>query len=266
MEFKEIIYTVEDQVATITLNRPQAMNAITPEMCDEWVKALESAQWDPDVRAIVVTGAGRAFCGGANPRRINVERQGMREGKEPPLTQPAAMAAKILQAVQVVDKPYIAAVNGAAAGGGLDLVCAADIRFASDRARFVSAYIRMGTTPGGGGAWFLPRLIGLANAYEMLWTGKVIDAQEAYRIGLVSRVVPNDELMPVTRDFAVQLAKGPTVAIRMAKRLVRRCMFLDLPAAMQATDEMGYITRNTDDAQEGPRAWVEKREPVFKGR
>ncbi len=266
MDFKEIIYTVEDQVATITLNRPQALNALTPEMAEEWTKALEMAQWDPDVRAIILTGAGRAFCGGANPRRINVERQGMREGKEPPLSQPNVMASRVLQAVQGVDKPYIAAVNGAAAGGGLDLVCAADIRIASDRARFVSAYIRMGNVPGGGGAWLLPRLVGLANAYELIWTGKVIDAQEAYRIGLVSRVVPSDDLMPVTRDFALQLAKGPTVAIRMSKRLVRRCMFLDLPAALQATDEMSHITRTTDDAQEGPRAWVEKREPVFKGR
>ncbi|MDO8532371.1 MAG: enoyl-CoA hydratase-related protein [Dehalococcoidia bacterium] len=266
MEFKDIIYTVEDQVATITLNRPQAMNSLTREMAEEWAKALEMSQWDPDVRAIVVTGAGRAFCGGANPRRIVAERQGMREGKEPPLSQPAAMASRIMQAVQVVDKPYIAAVNGAAAGGGLDLICAADIRFASDRARFASAYIRMGNIPGGGGAWFLPRLVGLANAYELMWTGKVIDAQEAYRIGLVSRVVPNDELMPVTHDFAMQLAKGPTVAIRMTKRLVRRCMFLDLPAALQTTEEARHLATATDDAQEGPRAWVEKREPIFKGR
>ncbi|MBI4307842.1 MAG: enoyl-CoA hydratase/isomerase family protein [Chloroflexi bacterium] len=266
MDFKEIIYSVADSVATITLNRPQAMNSLTHEMAEEWAKALEMAQWDVNVRAVIVTGAGRAFCGGANPRRIAADREQAIQAKPPPLSQPMGLLYTVHQAVQTVDKPYIAAVNGGAAGGGMDMACAADIRFASDRAKFTTAYVRMGNVPGGGGAWFLPRLVGLPNAYELIWTGKVIDAQEAYRIGLVSRVVPHDDLMAVTREFAVQLAKGPTVTIRLAKRLVRQCAFLDLPAALQATEEMAHIARSTEDAQEGPRAWLEKREPVFKGR
>ena len=266
MDFAEILYSVQDDVATITLNRPQAMNSLTPEMADEVVRALETAQWDVNVRAIVITGAGRAFCAGANPRRIAADREQALQAQPPPLSQPAGLLYKVHRVVHTMDKPLIAAVNGAAAGGGLDLACAADIRFASDRAKFASAFVRMGNVPAAGGAWFLPRMVGLANAYELIWTGKVVDAQEAYRIGLVSRVVPHDELMAATQEFALQLARGPTVAIRLAKRLVRRCAFLDLPAALQATEEMAHITRSTEDAQEGPRAWAEKRTPIYKGK
>ena len=263
MEFRDIIYTKDNEgVATITLNRPQTLNALTDRMRDEWVAAIEDAKADDNVRVLVVTGIGRAFCSGANPREL--DRRIQDDSESTGIRRTGRW--DIPEALAEFDKPYIGAINGPAAGGGMDLASMCDIRIASDQARFGMRYIRMGTTPGMAGGYFLPRIIGNARACELIWTGRMIDAEEALRIGYVSKVVPHDQLMPATREFALQLAKGPAVAIRLSKRLIYDCWDMGLKQALKAHDEAQAITRATEDAKEGPRAWVEKREPNFKGR
>jgi 2-(1,2-epoxy-1,2-dihydrophenyl)acetyl-CoA isomerase len=261
MEFKDILYTKEDGIATITLNRPQTLNAVTSGMHHEWIKAIEDAARDDEVRVLVVTGAGRAFCAGGNPRAIDHMRQApvKREVIE---DVPQGLA----RAVMALEKPYIGAINGAAVGGGMDSASMCDIRIASDRARFSMAFVRMGVIPATGGCYFLPRIVGIANACELIWTGRMMDAQEALRMGYVSKVVPHDELETATKELATQLAKGPAVAIRMAKRLIYRSLELDLNKALYDHDLAMLVVASTEDAKEGPRAWVEKREPIFKGR
>ena len=261
MEFRDILYTKEDGIATITLNRPQALNALTATMAREWMMALMDAANDDQVKAVVLTGAGRAFCAGRD----------MRYGEDE--VKPFSFSTKekhgkmnIDSALAALDKPYIGAINGAAVGGGMDYASMCDIRIASERAKFSMAYVRMGLTPGAGGGYFLPRIVGIANACELIWTGRMIDAQEALRIGYVSKVVAHDELEAATKELATRLAKGPAIAIRLAKRLIYRCLELDLAKAIEEHQKAMLIALNTEDAKEGPRAWIEKREPIFKGR
>lgn len=266
MKFEDIIYTKEEGIATITLNRPQALNALTDTMQREWLEAIRDATYDDEVKVLVVTGAGRAFCAGANPRALEQAKQFesmnfmerkdmMREG-----------IYGIARLLQDLDKPYIGAINGPAVGGGMDFASMCDIRIASDRARFSMGYVRMGVIPAGGGCYFLPRILGVAKACELIWTGRMIDAEEALRIGYVSKVVPHDELEAQTKELATQLAKGPTVAIRLAKRLIYRCLELDMAKALEDHLQAMLIIHETEDAKEGPRAWIEKREPLFRGR
>lgn len=271
MELKDILYTKEDGIATITLNRPQALNAVTPRMHQEWTEAIGDAKLDPQVKVLIVTGAGRVFCAGGNLRLM------VPKDLDPNSPTGAASLTErrnyLRQTAQLVsralsdfDKPYIGAINGAAAGGGMDMASLCDIRIASEQARFSMAYIRMGMTPVNGGCYLLPRIIGIARACELIWTGRTIDAEEALRIGYVSRVVPHDELMPATRELALQLAKGPSVAIQLSKRLIYHCLNLDFLSAIEAHEWTMKLADHTEDAKEGPRAWAEKREPQFKGR
>jgi len=266
MELRDILYTREDGIATITLNQPQTLNALTTRMQQEWIRAIEDAANDDEVRVLVVTGAGRAFCAGANPRALDHVRQ----KQTSPMTRRRDLldegSQSMARAVMDLGKPYIGSINGAAVGGGMDLASMCDIRIASDRAKFSMAFVRMGVIPASGGCYFLPRIVGIANACELVWTGRMIDAQEALRMGYVSKVVPHDELAMATKELATQLAKGPAVAIRMAKRLIYRSLELDLNKALEDHDLAMLIVESTEDAKEGPRAWVEKREPIFKGR
>jgi 2-(1,2-epoxy-1,2-dihydrophenyl)acetyl-CoA isomerase len=264
MSYSDIIYHKEDGIATITLNRPESMNALTDKMQEEWLVALEDASQDDEVKVVVVTGAGRAFCAGMNPRQLRDTHEAMAGEAEPNAVRDDLYA--LHHALKGLDKPYIGAINGPAAGGGMDYASMCDIRIASERARFSMAYVRMGLVPGGGGAYFLPKILGVAKACELIWTGDTIGAEEALRIGYVSKVVPHDELMLATLEFASRLVKGPSVAIQLAKRLIYQCLDLDLTSALKAHREAQFIAANTEDAQEGPRAWAEKREPIFKGR
>ncbi len=267
MEYEQIVYEKAEGVATITLNRPERMNAFTPRMLDEWLDALQGAHLDPDVRAVVVTGAGRGFCTGADvsagaagslmdrSRSLVDNRNFLRDSVQ-----------RIPRLVSLMEKPYIAAVNGAAVGAGMDMASMCDIRFAADTARFGMTYVRMGIVPGDGGCYYLPRIVGLARALDLIWTGRLIDAQEALAMGYVSAVVPGDQLLDHTREYALKLARGPAVAIQQSKRLVYRSLDLDADAALDLAQQAMFICQNTEDAREGPRAFVEKREPQFKGR
>jgi enoyl-CoA hydratase/carnithine racemase len=270
MEFEQILYEKSDGVATITLNRPERMNAFTPVMIREWAEALEDARVDGDVRAVIVTGAGRGFCAGADLRGESGVAESARRD-----TPPSAAELRnwlrdsvhyVPRAVALLDKPYIAAVNGAAVGAGMDMASMADLRIVSDQARFAMSYVKVGLVPGDGGCYYLPRIVGLAKALELIWTGDFFDGEEAVRIGYASKCVPADELLPAARELAMRISQGPSVAIQLAKRLVYRSYNAGVEEALEAADQAMAMVRATEDAREGPRAFAEKRAPVFKGR
>jgi len=267
MTYEQITYDKADGIATITLNRPERMNAFTPQMLDEWYVALLDAHTDADVRVVVLTGAGRGFCAGAD----------LSGGKGVSLLHRTASQVdnrnflrdsvqRIPRLVSIMEKPYVAAVNGAAVGAGMDMASMCDMRFAADSARFGMTYVRMGLIPGDGGCYLLPRIVGMAKALDLIWSGRIVDAQEALSMGYVSAVVPTDDLMDYTREYATRLAKGPAVAIQQAKRLAYRSQELSLDAALDLAQQAMFIAQSTEDSREGPRAFVEKRDPQFKGR
>jgi 2-(1,2-epoxy-1,2-dihydrophenyl)acetyl-CoA isomerase len=268
MEFEQIRYDKSEGIATITLNRPERMNAFTPKMLDEWLAALQDAHLDGETRVIVLTAEGRGFCTGMDVR-AQAQGQGL-------LPQDRSLAEgrndlrdtvqRIPRFVAQMDKPYIAAVNGAAVGAGMDMASMCDIRIAANTARFGMTYARMGLIPGDGGCYYLPRIVGVARALDLIWTGRLFDAEEALRIGYISNVVPAAELSAYSRDYALKLAKGPAVAMQLAKRLVYRSLDVGVDQALEMAQQAMTIAQSTEDAREGPRAFVEKREPRFTGR
>jgi 2-(1,2-epoxy-1,2-dihydrophenyl)acetyl-CoA isomerase len=262
VDFKEILYTKKEGIATITLNRPQVLNAFSPTMLDEWVAALEDAKYDDDVRVVVVTGAGRGYCSGADVKAM---------ASGAPIVSGGRYAARLgvqrlPRAVESLDKPYIAAVNGPAVGGGFDTASMADVRIAADTATFSINHLRIAGLSADGGYYFLTRILGITRTLELVFTYRFFDAQEALRIGYVSRVVPVAELPQATWELASQIAKGPPVTMQLAKRLIYRCLDMGLDEHLEDVEAAIQINRHTEDAKEGPQAWTEKRAPVFKGR
>ncbi|MBI4301626.1 MAG: enoyl-CoA hydratase/isomerase family protein [Chloroflexi bacterium] len=264
MEYETILYTKDEGIATITLNRPETLNAFNAAMLDEWYQAIEDARDDPKVRVVVVTGAGRGFCSGIDIR-AREEGIGPTGDSLPYVRRNWARNKlhKIPRALESLDKPYIASINGAAIGGGMEAASMADIRIASDRARFGMQFTRRGLVPGDGGCYWLPRIVGTAKALELIWANEIIDAQEALRIGYVSQVLPHDELAAATKELALKLAKGSAVAIQMAKRLLYQCLDLDLDKALELHEQMSLVVSTSPDVEEGARSWAEKREPEF---
>jgi 2-(1,2-epoxy-1,2-dihydrophenyl)acetyl-CoA isomerase len=257
-----LLYDVQDGVATITLNRPEQRNAFTLEMLDLWAEALRDARTNDAVQAVVVTGAGQAFCAGGDVG--GMANRGPLNALEH--KQALELVHRIPLALDELDKPVIAAINGAAVGAGCDMALMCDLRFMAEGARLSEGYVRVGLIPGDGGTYFLPRLVGTAKALELLWSGDFVDAQEALRLGIVNQVVPAEKLLPTVYDFAGRLAKGPAVAIRTIKRAVYQGMRMDLRTHLDLiSSHMGFI-RQTEDHREGARAFVEKRPPEFKGR
>ena len=270
MEYQDISFEVRDRIATITLNRPERMNSFSPALLENWADAIGRAAEDDDVRVVVVTGAGRAFCAGADLKARAEENAVLASSNE----QTPAMRRNSLrhsvhrvpQALQYLDKPYIAAVNGPAVGAGMDMASMADLRFASDQARFGMAYVRVGLVPGDGGAWLLPRLVGLQKALELIWSGELFDAQEALAIGYVTRVVPHDSLLDEVYEYAEKLASGPPITMQLAKRLIYRGLDTPFMEALDAAQAAMTIVQTSEDSKEGPKAFAEKRQPVFQGR
>ncbi len=287
MDFKEIIYDKSEGIATITLNRPERMNAFTDVMLKEWAAALEDARIDRDVRVVILTGNGRGFCAGADLRGGTALGEGAWAGSPadshgPPAvgaatTPPLPTAADrrnwlrdgvhyVPRAVQLLDKPYIAAVNGAAVGAGMDMASMADLRIVSESSKFAMSYVKVGLIPGDGGCYLLPKIVGVAKALELIWTGDFFDGAEAVRIGYATKCVPANDLMSTTRELALRLANGPAVAMQLAKRLVYRGLTADWQEAFEQAGTAMSIAQSTEDAREGPRAFVENRPPKFQGR
>ena len=256
-----ILYEVKDFVATIVLNRPEAMNSLDPESLAELNNAFEIANRDESVRVVVLTGNGdKAFCTGSDLKKTMPPKESFAEltfGKPRWLYPFAGME---------IDKPMICAVNGFALAGGMELALACDIRIASSNAQFGQSEVCVGSIPAAGGTQRLPRMVGMSDAMLMMLTGDRVDAQTALRIGLVSRVVPLESLMDEAMKIARRIADNAPLAVRAVKRLVRDGLDLPLLTAIQAEQFALGLLRDTEDRLEGRRAFQEKRKPVFAGK
>ena len=263
MEYECLIYSVSNNVATLTLNRPERLNALGGTLREDIYDGLMTAHNDESVRVIVITGAGRGFCSGGDVKAMNErnkEKAGSAlEDKIDPLRD------QIVLALRDTPKPVIAAVNGPAAGAGMNLALACDIRIASSAAIFGETFVKRGLHVDWGGTYFLPRLVGMARACEMIFTGETVDAETALEYGIVSQVVSPDDLMDTVGDLAGKIAAGPPIAIRLAKRAMYKSLDSDLRGALEFETYAQNICAQTKDSKEGISAFVEKRAPTFNG-
>ena len=258
--YKTLIYEKKENIGLLTINRPEKLNAISNELISELKKLLDEIENDEELRVLIITGAGdKAFVAGADikelvdrdarlGRRVSQERQG------------------IFSRIENLPVPVIAAVNGYALGGGLELALACSIRICSEKAQFGAPEVKLGIIPGDGGTQRLPRLVGLGRAMEMILTGDFIDAQEAYRIGLVNKVLPQEELMDKAMELAKKIASRPPLAVRFAKEAVNRSQEGDAASGFALESYLHALSCTTEDKKEGVSAFLEKRKGKFKGK
>lgn len=259
----QVTHTVADQVAYLTLNRPEALNALTPDQRDRLIELLGEASADPEVRAVVLTGTGRGFCAGADLRG------GSATGERVPGDVARTLrlgAQRLIGAVLDCEKPVIAAVNGTAAGLGAHLAFACDLVLAAESAKFIEVFVRRGLVPDGGGAYLLARLVGPQRAKELMFFGDAVSAVDAKRLGIVNRVVADGELEKTAREWAERLATGPTRALALTKQLVNASLESDRAGAFAAEASAQEINMTTEDAREGVASFVERRSPEYRGR
>ncbi len=247
-------------IATITLNRPEARNALDLVMRRELLAALDEVEADPQARVLVLTGAGGHFCAGGDVKTMRTRRQTAAEGRQ----RVESLNRMVLRLVDF-PRPTIAQVDGFAVGAGCNLALCCDLIVAADRARFGEVFGKIGLVPDGGGTWLLSRVVGLARAKELIFTADIVDAAEAQRIGLVNRVVPAADLPAETRRIAERIAAGPPLALRLAKQMVNRAATSDLAGALDAEAGAQAIAITSEDHQEGLAAFFEKRAPRFTG-
>jgi 2-(1,2-epoxy-1,2-dihydrophenyl)acetyl-CoA isomerase len=268
MTYESIILEVSEGVATLTLNRPNKLNALDPTLLHEAAKVIRELNDDDEVKVLIIIGAGRAFCSGADlavpTKGTDLNQPGI--GRRARLD-PFVSFGWLIRQIDGFAKPAIAAINGIAAGGGLAIALACDIRIASDNAQFSCIFVRRGLVADCGTTFYLPRVVGVDRALELMWTGDLIDAKEAERIGLVTRVVPADDLLKVANEFALRLAHGPSVSIELQKRLTYEGLkTTSLQSQMAHEDFAQHICYQTEDAKEGAVSFLEKREPHFTGK
>ena len=264
MSYKCLIYDEQEGIATLTMNRPERLNALGDTLRQDLHDAIVRASAESAIRVIILTGAGRGFCSGGDVKAMNEAKE---SGQSQALLDKIAPARdQTILAMRDAPKPIIAAVNGPAAGAGMNIALACDIRIASTTARFGETFVKRGLHVDWGGTYFLPRLVGMAKACELIFTGEMIDAQEALKLGLVSSVVAPEALMPTVQELARKIAAGPPIAIRLAKRALYRSQDSDLRSALEFETYAQNICRDTEDAREGIRAFVDKRAPLFQGR
>jgi enoyl-CoA hydratase/carnithine racemase len=262
----KVLYQQDGQIVTITLNDPAMRNPISErETVDAIVAAIERLNQDRTARVAILTGAGTAFSSGGDLRA-------MRNAFEARAANPSLTThyykfgiQRIPLAFEKLDVPIIAAVNGPAIGAGLDLACMCDMRIASESARFAESFVKVGIVPGDGGAWLLPRIVGYSKACEMVFTGDMLNAGEALACGLVSRVVPDAELLDVARALAARIAVNPPDAVRMAKRLLIEGRHSRLDTLLELSASLQALAHSTADHREAVNAFLEKRQPNFKG-
>jgi 2-(1,2-epoxy-1,2-dihydrophenyl)acetyl-CoA isomerase len=268
-EEEPILYRLESDVAWITLNRPAVQNALQPVHRNHLITLFEEATIRPDIRAVVITATGRAFCTGADLR-----------GQPPAPPRPAGAperiagdvarnlrigAQRLMRSIWDCEKPVVAAVNGTAAGIGAHIALACDLVVAADTARFIEVFARRALIPDAGGAWLLPRLIGPHRAKELMFFGDDVSAEEALRLGMINRVVPADELEKTAQAWAERLATGPTRMLALTKRLINRSLDVDLATSLEEEAASAEINMTTADGQEGVASFVERRPPVYRG-
>lgn len=259
------LYEQEDGIVTLTINKPDERNPLSEDIIEGLVASAERINADNSVRCVILTGAGKAFSAGGNVKHMRDKvgifgesplemRESYRRGIQ-----------KIPLAFYNLEVPTIAAVNGAAVGAGFDLTCMCDIRIAGESAKFAESFVKLGIVPGDGGAWFLPRAIGRSRAAEMTFTGEMIDAKTALDWGLVSRVVPDDELMSSARELAKRIAINPPHSLRLAKKLLREGEHLRLDSILEMSASFQALAHHTSDHNEAVNAFFEKRPGVYRG-
>ena len=264
MGYEAILYDVAAGVATITLNRPDSLNALNRQITVELQDALASAAGDPAVRCLLITGAGRGFSAGADLSQLEGS---YKAGTPAPLGDMLRDGYnKVIIPITKMEKPVVAAVNGVAAGAGSSLALACDFRIASDKARFFQAFIKIGLVQDSGASYFLPRLVGFAKAMELALLGDIIGADDALKFGLVTKVVPHDTLADEARAFAEKLASGPTRGYGLSKRAMYFGIDNDIEATMDFEADLQAQLALTADHMEGVKAFREKREAKFEGR
>jgi len=263
MTYQCLLYDVQDRIATLTLNRPERLNALGDTLREDLYDAVTKSAADPNVGVLVITGAGRGFCSGGDVKSMS-ERNATGQ-VPPPSDRFAPMRDRIVLAIRDCPKPVIAAVNGAAAGAGMNLALACDMRIASSAAKFSQAFVKRGLAPDWGGSWLLPRVVGTAKACELIFTGDSIDATQALALGIVNAVVAPGELMSEARKLARKIADAAPVAVQLSKRAIYHNQDVDLRAGLEFESFAQNICKDTDDYKEGVNAFVEKRAPVFRG-
>jgi 2-(1,2-epoxy-1,2-dihydrophenyl)acetyl-CoA isomerase len=258
----ELLETIKDGVATLTFNRPERLNALSPAIMEGLLEGLPRLAGDPAVKVIMLTGAGRAFCAGGDVKSMAEGREQRSLAEDTARLRARMEVARILHELP---KPTIAMINGPAAGAGLALALACDLRIAGASARLVTAFVRVGFSGDFGGSWFLTRLAGTAKARELYFTGRPVAAEEALSLGIVNQVVPDDELERVTLELARSLARGPSVALGLIKRNLNCAERGNLAELLDVEAAHQIATGRTHDHREAAKAFVEKRPPVFTG-
>lgn len=260
----DLEWAVAEGVGTITLNRPHRKNAFTFEMIDEWAERLRLIRTDDEVRVVVLTGAGDAFCSG-----VDLESFSPADGSRPTVLARRGHLAdrihRVALALEDLDKPVIAAMRGVAVGAGLDMALMCDMRIVSETAKFSEGYVKVGLIPGDGGCYWLPRIVGLPKALELLLSGDMIDAAEALRIGLVNKVVADDDFDEGVRRFAAKFAAAPPVTARLIKRATYQSARSDLRTSLDLVASHMAVVTQTEDTEEALAAFREKRPPRFVG-
>jgi 2-(1,2-epoxy-1,2-dihydrophenyl)acetyl-CoA isomerase len=262
MEFKSLLFEVNDHVAHITLNRPDAANSINEEMGKDLMYVALRCDEDPEIRAVLISGAGKIFSGGGDLKAFSAKGNQLPYHIKEITTYLHAAMSRLTR----MDAPVVAAVHGAVAGAGMSIAIACDIVIAAETTRFTVAYTRAGLVPDGSSTYFLPRIVGLKRALELTLTNRVFSAQEALQWGLVTRVVPDNELLAQARAIAVQLANGPTRAYGVSKRLLHSGWTETLETQMENESQAIAHSARTRDAREGIAAFLEKRSPKYKGK
>jgi enoyl-CoA hydratase/carnithine racemase len=265
MSYETILLKKENHIATLTMNRPDKMNALTRKMLLEMVEAVADVAQDKDIRVMILTGAGKVFCSGADlsgggweaglagtPNELNYN---IRTSYQ-----------KVSLGMQSMDKPTIAMVNGAAVGAGCDFAFACDMRVGTERSKFRNSFVKVGLIPGGGGAWFYTRLLGLGRGLEFMFTGDFMEAEEALRLGVLNKLVAGDKLESATMELAKKIASNPPLAVQMSKKLAYRALDVDLATALEMAAPCQALALSSEDHREGVAAFMEKRDGNFKGK
>ena len=260
MDYTAILYSISNNILTITLNRPDVFNAVNEQMKKELLDALKQAEKNSEVKCIVLRGAGeKAFSAGQDLKEYQDAKSSMKEMLEKGYN-------PIIKQMRSLEKPIICMINGVAAGAGFSIALACDMRIMSDKAKLIQAFVRIGLVADSGSHWFLPRLVGTAKAFEYAATGKDIDAIEAKEVGLVNQVVPFSDLEKVTYELAGKLAQGATKAIGIIKRTLNKSMTMTFDELLAYEAMMQELAAQTEDHKEGVAAFIEKRAPKFTGK
>lgn len=272
MQMSDLIFSVENNVAKITLNRPESLNAFSVEMIQLWIEALENVRDSKDIRVLVISGNGRGFCSGGDIKSMAqgkgfLHSDGIEDLSSTALARKDSLWKKVQRIpllLQEIDIPVIAVLHGFAFGAGFDMTLACDIRIAAENTKISESYLNIGIVPGDGAAWFLPRLVGTDKALELLWNRTVLTAQEAKAMGLITHVVEDERLQEFVNQYVERLVSGPQAAMRFTKKAVYQGLTMDLRTSLDMISSAMGIVTELDDYQEGVSAVLEKRKPKFK--